>query len=741
WEPVSQTKFAVNGNKLELEIKRSVLNLTGKEIDIEFKWNDNMQENGNIMDFYVNGDAAPGGRFNFIYTTGNSSDDNREIAFNRQWAEDAFAARSVGSPSDRLKPPVPFSFVYGGRNSSEFLNGWKSQVKDEKVDATRRRRTLTLNDPETGLEVRAVATIYTNTAGVDWTLYFTNKGSNETPVIEQVKAVDVAVVLGEGQDPPVLHRIKGGGGAVDDWMPFDETIAIGQKKEFAPTAGRSSFGNTPWFNLQWDGGGVITAIGWTGQWKASVENSSGTGRIQAGMQNLHTKLLPGETIRSPRIMQLYWFGNDELRAYNLFRHTMLAHVVPRIDGKPVTPPIAHLSTAFYEMDKGTEADILSYLSAIKGLGFEYFWVDAYYGKDDFPTVGNYVFPLLRGFNLKRYPNGMKPIGEAVRKAGMKFLMWFEYERICPGTLIAAEHPEWVVMPESGGWGMFNLAVPEAREYINSYLSQSIKEYGISWLRVDNAVFYEGLWAQLDRDHPDRVGISEIRYVEGHYRLWDDLLKEFPYLTIDNCASGGHRVDLETCSRSIPLWRTDATIGPLLNKDFNQAALQNQVMTAGLSRYVPFSASGQMGATPYLFRSGFNGGISFCEDVRPGEYPRDLLKSAIMEGKRIRKYYSGNFYPLTNVTLDPAAWCVTQYHRTKENDGMIMAFRRPQSQLNEFALTGLREIDPTAQYKVTRYQSYEPLPTKTMTGGELVRSNAEINDSPGSVIIEYEKVSR
>ena len=318
------------------------------------------------------------------------------------------------------------------------------------------------------------------------------------------------------------------------------------------------------------------------------------------------------------------------------------------------------------MDKGTEADTLSHLAAVKDLGFEYFWVDAYYGKDDFPTVGNYVYPLIRGFNLQRYPNGMKPVGEAVKKTGMKFLMWFEYERICPGTLMATEHPDWVVLPEGGGWGMFNLGIPEAREYITRYLSDSIREYGISWLRIDNAVFYEGLWAQLDKDHPDRVGISEIRYVEGHYRLWDDLLKEFPFLAIDNCSAGGHRVDLETCSRSIPLWRTDGTIAPLLNKDFNQAALQNQVMTAGLSRYLPFSASGQMGATPYLFRSGFNGGISFCEDVRPADYPRELLKKAIAEGKRIRKYYFGNFYPLTPVTLDTSEWCVLQYHLKNEN---------------------------------------------------------------------------
>ena len=69
WEPVAQAKFAVNTNKLELEINRNTLNLSGKAIDMEFKWNDNMQENGNIMDFYINGDTAPGGRFNFVYTT------------------------------------------------------------------------------------------------------------------------------------------------------------------------------------------------------------------------------------------------------------------------------------------------------------------------------------------------------------------------------------------------------------------------------------------------------------------------------------------------------------------------------------------------------------------------------------------------------------------------------------------------------------------------------------------------
>ena len=68
WEKVAECPYVAKGNHLEIEIGNEILSLRNKKIDIEFKWNDNMQENGNIMDFYVNGDTAPGGRFNFLYS-------------------------------------------------------------------------------------------------------------------------------------------------------------------------------------------------------------------------------------------------------------------------------------------------------------------------------------------------------------------------------------------------------------------------------------------------------------------------------------------------------------------------------------------------------------------------------------------------------------------------------------------------------------------------------------------------
>jgi hypothetical protein len=68
WIEVEKSPYVVKNNRLEIKIDREILGMEGKTVDFEFKWNDNMQENGNIMDFYVNGDTAPGGRFNFVYT-------------------------------------------------------------------------------------------------------------------------------------------------------------------------------------------------------------------------------------------------------------------------------------------------------------------------------------------------------------------------------------------------------------------------------------------------------------------------------------------------------------------------------------------------------------------------------------------------------------------------------------------------------------------------------------------------
>ena len=67
WHNCGEASMSVNGNKMMLRIPRKVLGMERSKLDFEFKWSDNMQDEGNLMDFYVNGDVAPGGRFNYVY--------------------------------------------------------------------------------------------------------------------------------------------------------------------------------------------------------------------------------------------------------------------------------------------------------------------------------------------------------------------------------------------------------------------------------------------------------------------------------------------------------------------------------------------------------------------------------------------------------------------------------------------------------------------------------------------------
>jgi alpha-galactosidase len=276
--------------------------------------------------------------------------------------------------------------------------------------------------------------------------------------------------------------------------------------------------------------------------------------------------------------------------------------------------------------------------------------------------------------------------------------------------------------------------------MTAYLDAAIRQYQLAWLRIDYNIDPLQFWRMADDRDPDRVGMTEIRYVEGLYRIWDDLRAAHPGLLIDNCASGGRRIDLETCSRSVPLWRSDNTCdmvgdGP---ETILAAAIKNQVMSGGLNRYVPFSTVGQMGVSPYLFRSGFNAGIAFCQDLRPAAFPRDLLRQAIAEARRIRPYWLGDFYPLTAVTTDPRDWCVLQYHRPEEQDGIVLAFRRPDSPFTGYECQP-RGVLPEATYRVTISHGYEPEPAVVLRGEELLRLDLRIGERPGSVLVEYRRI--
>lgn len=75
-EVVGKVTYSVKGNVLTVCIPKTLLGIPAEQMDFEFgfKWTDNTMENGDIMKWYVNGDVAPIGRYNYCYFTTGSGE-------------------------------------------------------------------------------------------------------------------------------------------------------------------------------------------------------------------------------------------------------------------------------------------------------------------------------------------------------------------------------------------------------------------------------------------------------------------------------------------------------------------------------------------------------------------------------------------------------------------------------------------------------------------------------------------
>jgi hypothetical protein len=69
WQKVAKVEYHFAGNELQLAVPRDALGLNPNSatLSLDFKWADNLQHPGDVMDFYLSGDVAPEGRFTFRY--------------------------------------------------------------------------------------------------------------------------------------------------------------------------------------------------------------------------------------------------------------------------------------------------------------------------------------------------------------------------------------------------------------------------------------------------------------------------------------------------------------------------------------------------------------------------------------------------------------------------------------------------------------------------------------------------
>ena len=617
----------------------------------------------------------------------------------------------------------PFSFLYGGKPSDDILEFWREEDRTERLDGDRTRLTTIWTDPATGLRLTWEVVRYSDFPALDWVLHFENTGNADTPIIGNVQTMDLTF-----DTPPYrLHKAHGGTPNPEQFEPASVAIDERNSDSLGSGNGRSSTLNFPFFKLETGRGSVVAAIGWSGTWQALFECPDGRHlRATAGMEKTHFVLRPGEKVRSPRILVLHWEG-DTLEANAQFRQLVYKHYAAKRSGKAV-PPIVFCNTCFTRgggwLNECNAENQVSLIKAYAPMGLEALITDAGWFEGGWPSgAGNW--------NPRKdaYPQGMGPVALAAKEHGMVYGLWFEPERVVAGTGIHKEHPEWCLASQKDPQDTYllNFGLPEVQDYFFNIVRGFMDLPGFRFYRQDFNMDPLPYWRF--NDAPDRQGITEMKYVEGLYACWDRIARTWLDSIREECASGGHRIDLETVTRMHAHQTTDYWF----NDEVNQAALWS------ISQYLPNGVV----SVPINRLDDYSFHSALASSLIPGwiadapDFDAARGKALLERYRELRHLLVGAWYPLLPYSRDGKDWMASQYHRPDLDEGMILAFRHPDSPYltAEIALHGL---DPDAAYELT-YDSDGS--RKRRSGAELMRSfRLTIPEKRGSELIVYLKAN-
>ncbi|MGI6100231.1 MAG: hypothetical protein GX174_12525 [Lentisphaerae bacterium] len=620
------------------------------------------------------------------------------------------------------------------------------------------RYRLEQTTPDGLLTIRVTATVYHDFPVIEWLPELLNRSDRPSAIVEDFRPLSlnlplvdyshryVPCSLGLPMRYPirdvVLRRTLGSKCLQSDF----ETEAVRLRERFPanrvhmePDEGRSSAVWLPYFGLDFRADrGINIAIGWTGRWYADFEHLQVGFRLECGMPRTHFRVLPGETLRQPSIVLHHRKDLSVEEGQNQFRRFALAYHSPRkADGSLVRTPLP--------LSAWGGADDKSLLSLIakaveERLPYDMFWVDAgwfgtdrpvardeFEGSDWWRTVG------LWHVNRVVHPDGFRPVAAATRKAGMRFLLWFEIERAMIGTPVTEQHRDYFYPAPVGGGDslLLDLGNPGARAWAVEQVDRLIREHGITDYRQDFNCDPAPVWDA--NDAPDRVGVSEMRHIAGLYAFWDELRRRHPDMLIDNCASGGRRIDIETNSRSICLFRSD-----MLGRPWYDCSDANQVMVSSLAQWVPLHSGG---ATPvegddYSILSGVSTGVDtpiarFAES--PGYF--DWARSIMAAVRRMMECFYGDFFLLTQHPETRRGLYAYQCDLPAEGRGFFIAFQRggdPEDTERNFTL---RAIVPDADYEVETFRGT----TNRMKGADLRCLSVFLPEARQTRLVFYKKL--
>lgn len=369
---------------------------------------------------------------------------------------------------------------------------------------------------------------------------------------------------------------------------------------------------------------------------------------------------------------------------------------------------------------------------IKQMGGELFVMDdgwfgtKYPRKTDNAALGDWLVDPVK------LPRGINGLIADAKAEGVKFGIWIEPEMVNTTSMLYEKHPDWIIKapgrkPEMGRGGtqvVLDLTNPKVQDAVFTVVDTLLTNYPqIAYIKWDcnaNIMNHGSQYLPMaDQSH------LEVAYHEGLRRVLERIRAKYPDVVIQDCASGGGRVNYGLLPYFDEFWTSD-----------NTDALQRIRIQWGTSYFFPAIAmAAHISAVPnhamhrttaLKFRCDVAMSGRLGMEIQPRamtEQERQFCRQTLADYKRIRPIVQfGDLYRLHS-PYEPGNVASLMYVTPDKRRAAFFWYKTIAFQNEHLPLVPLRGLDPTKMYKITELDRLQepdlPFEGKTLSGEYLM----------------------
>jgi alpha-galactosidase len=299
----------------------------------------------------------------------------------------------------------------------------------------------------------------------------------------------------------------------------------------------------PFVAIEDRGAGVFWGahLAWHGSWQMEVYRRDDSVALSGGLGDFDSahwmkRLEPGESLMGPAALMTV-----AATKFQRFCHRLV--ILQDMLAEPLSQAERELPVVFNEWcstwGNPTHDYLVRTAEKIAPLGFGYLVIDD--GWAEKPAGKSIQFNGDWNVDKKAFPGGLKETVNEIRQRGLIPGIWFEFEPCTEGTKAYEMHDHQLhrhgKVLQVGNRHFWDFRDPWTFDYLTTKVIHLLKNNGFGYLKVD---YNESIG--LGCDGAESLGEGLRQHLIKVKEFFVKIKKAVPGIVIENCSSGGHRIE-------------------------------------------------------------------------------------------------------------------------------------------------------------------------------------------------------